>query len=82
MRALLSAGNVASLRLRDGQVIGIGYDALDRPTTKDLPGTDPDVSYGYDQLGRLTSASQPGHALSFGYDALGRRLTETGRWGR
>jgi YD repeat-containing protein len=43
-----------------------------------LSGTEPDVTYGYDLLGRLTSASQTGYALSFTWDALGRRLTETG----
>ena len=30
-----------------------------------LEGTEPDVTYGYDLLGRMTSASYSGHALSF-----------------
>ncbi|MFL6846104.1 MAG: hypothetical protein ACJ8ER_14625 [Allosphingosinicella sp.] len=50
-------------------------------TAKDLPGTEPDVAYTYDLLGRMTGASRTGHSLSFGYDALGRRLTETGPLG-
>jgi RHS repeat-associated protein len=71
-----AAGNVVSRRLRDGQAIGFGYDALSRLTLKDLPGTEPDLSYGYDLLGRMTSASEPGIALSFTFDALGRNLTQ------
>jgi YD repeat-containing protein len=74
-------GNVTSRRLRDGQVVQHGYDALNRVTLKDLPGADPDVSYAYDLLGRMTGASQPGHALTFAYDALGRQLTQTGPHG-
>jgi RHS repeat-associated protein len=74
-------GNVTSRRLRDGQVVQHGYDALNRVTFKDLPGSDPDVTYAYDLLGRMTGASQPGHALTFAYDALGRQLTETGPHG-
>lgn len=70
------AGNVTYRRLRDGTSISFTYDKLDRPTLKDLPGGEPDVSYGYDLLGRLTSASQPGYAVSFSYDALGRNLTQ------
>lgn len=72
---------VASLRLRDGQSIGFGYDDLSRLVTKNLPGIEPDVTYGYDLLGRMTSASQTGNALSFTYDALGRNLTQTGPLG-
>jgi YD repeat-containing protein len=43
--------NVTSFRNRAGQVIGFSIDALGRPTLKDLPGTEPDVSYGFDLLG-------------------------------
>jgi RHS repeat-associated protein len=68
-------------RLRDGNSIGIAYDALNRPTFKDLPGSDPDVTYAFDLLGRMTGASQTGHALTFTHDALGRQLTETGPLG-
>jgi len=50
-------------------------------TLKDLPGTEPDVSYIYDNLGRMTSATLAGHALSFTYDALGRKLTEANSLG-
>jgi YD repeat-containing protein len=70
--------NVGQRRLRDGSVIAFTYDNLDRVTLKDLPGTEPNVSYGYDNLGRLTSASQTGNNLSFGWDALSRKTSEGG----
>ena len=76
-----AGSNVTSRRLRDGATINYTLDNLGRPTLKDLPGTEPDVSYSYDNLGRLTSASETGNALSFTYDALGRNLTETGPQG-
>jgi len=74
-------GNVTSFRNRAGETIGFTFDALDRMTLKDLPGTEPDVSYTYDLLGRMTGASQSGHSLGFAYDALGRKVTETGPHG-
>src|SRR5206468_7455134 len=52
-----------------------------RVTFKDLPGSEPDVTTAYDNLGRLTSASQSGNSLSFTWDALGRKLTEVGPQG-
>jgi RHS repeat-associated protein len=71
--------NVTSRLLRGGTLtIGYTYDNLNRLKTKDLPGTEPDVTYGYDLLGRLTSAATSAQTLSFTYDALGRNLTQTG----
>jgi RHS repeat-associated protein len=74
-------GNVTSRRLRDGNSIAFTFDNLNRVTLKDLPGSEPDVTYAYDNLDRPISASQTGNALSFTYDALGRKLTETGPQG-
>jgi RHS repeat-associated protein len=74
-------GNVTSRRLRDATSIGYTYDKLNRVTLKDLPGGEPDVTYGYDNLDRPTSANQTGNALSFAYDALSRKLTEVGPQG-
>jgi RHS repeat-associated protein len=51
-------------------------DDLSRLTLVNAPGTDPDVSYAYDNFGRVTQASQTGHALSYVYDGLGRLLSE------
>jgi RHS repeat-associated protein len=39
------------------------------------------VSYGYDLLGQLTSASHSGGSLTFAWDALGRQLRQTGASG-
>ncbi len=75
-----AASNVTSRRLRDGQTITYGYDNLNRMAVKNTPGSaylDWSVGYGYDLLGRLTSAIGNGWASnSFSYDALGRLLTE------
>jgi YD repeat-containing protein len=51
-------------------------DDLSRLILVNAPGTDPDVSYAYDNFGRVTQASQTGHALSYVYDGLGRLLSE------
>jgi RHS repeat-associated protein len=72
---------VTSRRLRDGNSIGFTYDNLNRVTFKDLPGTEPDVTYAYDNLSRPISVSQTGNSLSFTYDALSRQLTEVGPQG-
>ena len=79
--AARAAPTWSSRRNRAGETANYSFDALGRATLKDLPGSEPDVTYGYDLLGRMTSASQSGHALSFTWDALGRRLTETGPMG-
>ncbi|HLL30424.1 MAG TPA: hypothetical protein VK403_05460, partial [Allosphingosinicella sp.] len=53
-----TSGLVTAFRNRAGETIGFGHDALGRQISKDRPGTEPDVAYGYDLLGRMTSASQ------------------------
>lgn len=73
--------NVTARRVRDGNTINYTYDALNRVTYKDLPGTEPDVTYTYDNIGRLIGASQTGNSLTFTYDALDRKLTEVGPQG-
>lgn len=74
-------GNVTQLRNRASELINYTLDNLNRITLKDLPGSEPDVTYAYDNLARLTSATQTGNALSFTYDALSRNLTQTGPQG-
>lgn len=74
-------GNVTSRRLRDGTSIGFTFDNLNRTTLKTLPNSEPSVSYAYDNLGRLTSASKTGSSTSFTYDALSRKTTEVGPQG-
>lgn len=73
--------NVTSRRLRDASSIAFSFDNLDRVTLKNLPGTEPDVAYVYDNLGRPLQANQTGNNLSFGWDALSRRVSETGPQG-
>jgi RHS repeat-associated protein len=72
-----ASSNVTSRRLRDGNSIAYTYDALDRVTLKDLPGSEPDISYTYDNADRLLSASQTSSTLSYAYDALGRPVSAT-----
>ena len=76
-----TSGTVTAFRNRAGESIGFTVDALGRLTAKDLPGSEPDVAYTYDLLGRMTGASQTGNSLSFTYDALGRNLTQAGPQG-
>jgi len=66
-------GNVTARRLRDGNTLGMGYDALNRLVT--LGGTSiSDRTFGYDLLGRMTSSvlTTSGMTLTNSYDALGR----------
>jgi RHS repeat-associated protein len=72
-------GNATSRRLRDGNSIGYTYDALNRVTAKDLPGTEPDVAYAYDNLGRMTGSTFTGtsNGVAIAYDALSRLLSRT-----
>jgi RHS repeat-associated protein len=74
-------GNVTSFRNRANETASFSYDALNRLTYKDLPGTEPDVGYTFDLLNRLTSAATSAQTLSFTYDALGRSLTQAGPQG-
>ncbi len=76
-----NAGSVTQKNLRDGLAIGFGYDGLGRMQTKNLPGSEADVTYGYDNLGHTTSVVTSGQTLTFGYDALGRLRTQTGPHG-
>jgi RHS repeat-associated protein len=73
-------GNVTVRRTRAGHIISYAYDNLNRPTFKDVPTIayeERDVTYAYDLLGRLKSATKDdGFASNFTYDALGRKLSE------
>jgi RHS repeat-associated protein len=75
-------GNITQKILRDGQSINFTLDALNRIKVKDLPGNEPDTTYGYDLIGRVTSATgSAGGNISMNYDALSRVVTETGERG-
>ncbi|MBV7266265.1 RHS repeat domain-containing protein [Erythrobacter ani] len=76
-----AGGNITSRRLRDNQTIIYGYDRLNRLTSKNLPGSEPDAAYAYNLVGAMTSAVQNGQTLSFGFDALGRNTSQSGPHG-
>jgi len=74
--------NRTSLRRRDGQMVTLTYDALNRLKSKSLPNT----TYAHDNLGRQTSAALTTtagvHTVSNEYDALGQLKSETGPLGQ
>ena len=76
-----ATSNVTSRRLRDGTTIAYSYDDLGRLTTKDLPGSEPDVTYAYDLTGRPTSVVQGSQTHSFAHNALGHLTGQTGPLG-
>ncbi|MBC7987841.1 MAG: peptidoglycan DD-metalloendopeptidase family protein [Sphingomonadaceae bacterium] len=77
-----AASNVVERRLRDNTTITFSYDNLNRPTLMNpsASGT-PDVTYSYDNFGRMVGAEQPGYEIEFTYDALDRLLSEDGPLG-
>jgi RHS repeat-associated protein len=73
-------GNRTSLRKRDAQNIAYQYDALNRMSLKDVPGTATDVYYGYDLRGLQTYArfgSATGQGVTNVYDGFGRQKSTT-----
>ncbi len=77
-------GNIVQERLRDGTVIGFGYDALNRKVTEDRSGVgiDHDLTYTYDLQGNMLTASDvAGHVSNYTYDALGRVTGEASTYG-
>ncbi|MEP2990758.1 MAG: RHS repeat-associated core domain-containing protein [Parasphingorhabdus sp.] len=73
-------GNRLTLRKRDGQTIGYGYDALNRLIVKDIPNsTVDDVFYVYDNRGLQISSylGTPGRIIGTAYDNAGRVITST-----
>jgi RHS repeat-associated protein len=70
-------GRLTQERRRSGDSFTMAYDNLGRLLSRDAPGAQPDISYGYDLLGRQTSASQSGNTITKVYDALSRITSET-----
>jgi len=64
-------------RQRDGSLILSEYDDLGRTTLINAPGTADDVSFTYDNLGRVLTTTQDSETITNVYDALSRRLSET-----
>ena len=84
-----SAGNVTQLTDARGIAVAYSYDALNRLTLADTPGTAEDVAYAYDTgpacsfgLGRLCRVSDASGITEYGYNAYANltleRKTELG----
>jgi YD repeat-containing protein len=71
-------GRVASVRLRDGQVINLGYDALGRITTKSGAIAE---SMGFDNFSQLTSHTNNGVTETYNVNALGQMVSAIGPMG-
>ncbi|QAY77165.1 RHS repeat-associated core domain-containing protein [Sphingosinicella sp. BN140058] len=75
-----SSDLVASKRLRDSKWIYFNYDSLGRVKGKSFSNLAPletNITYTYDNLGRLKTASDGlGQTRTFGYDALGRKTSQ------
>jgi RHS repeat-associated protein len=74
-------GNLTSWRRRDGLTIGYGFDNMNRLSSKDLPGAEPDATYDYDLKSRRTAAVQGGQTLGWGYDVHGNLTSASGPLG-
>ncbi|HEX8621816.1 MAG TPA: RHS repeat domain-containing protein, partial [Allosphingosinicella sp.] len=77
-------GNRTSFRNRAGEILSYGYDALDRMTSKDRPGSEPDVAYTYDLRGLQLTAAFPstGEEVAHEYDGFGQvRASKSSRSG-
>jgi RHS repeat-associated protein len=70
-------GRLTQERRRSGDSFVFSYDNLDRVTLRNAPDTQPDVTYGYDLLGRVSSESQTGNTLTTAYNALSRVTSVT-----
>lgn len=74
-------GRVLEKRDRKGNLFRFGYDALGRLVRKDAVvasgPAEPAVTYTYDVMGRMLSASNGSDMVTWTYDLLGRVLTES-----
>ena len=58
-------------------MITTNFDDLGRVTMVDAPGTADDVSFAYDNFGRVLSTTKNGAVISNLYNALSQRTSET-----
>ena len=71
-----SKGWLVTEQRRDGATFTYAYDDLGRVTGRTPSTSEPAVSYGYDLLDRVTSASASGSTITTAYDALSRVKSE------
>lgn len=69
-------GRVSSVRNRAGDVTYLGYDRLNRTIAVNAPGITPDISSGYDNLGRMTVTGNGTITVGTTWDALSRPVVE------
>lgn len=73
-----AGSNLVSKTRADGSVVGYVYDTRNLLTNVDYPGTESDLAYVYDALGRKVSEQKGTEsATTYAYDALGQ-LTSRG----
>lgn len=73
-----AGSNLVSKTRADGSIVGYTYDARNLLTNVDYPGTDADLAYIYDALGRKVSEQKGSEAATaYAYDAIGQ-LTSRG----
>jgi RHS repeat-associated protein len=76
------AGNLTKRVDANGTTVNYTYDALNRLTSIDFPGTSEDVAFTYDSTsvtygkGRLTGRTDPSGSYAFYYDAQGNLTKE------
>lgn len=75
------ASNVISNTGRDDAVFATTYDALNRPTAVDGPGSVTDAAFTYDNLGRPLTATASTGVVTSTWDSLGRQTSEVGPLG-
>lgn len=71
-----AAGRPYSARNRTGDLTYFGYDALNRLVTLNLPSGTPDITSGYDNLGRVVSTGDATITVNTTWDALSRPVSE------
>jgi RHS repeat-associated protein len=79
------AFNMATFERRSGTSASAGplftntYDALNRLTSRDGPGTALDQVFAYDNFGHLVTTTMDGRTSTYAYDALSRLTSEGGQ---
>lgn len=71
-----ASGRVSGVRNRAGDTTYFGYDNLNRTIAINAPGSAPDISSAYDNLGRMTVTGNGTITLVTGWDALSRPVSE------
>jgi YD repeat-containing protein len=67
-----SAGRLTQITDDTGAITIYGYDNNNRLISRNAPGTDGDVTYGYDTQGRLSTITVGGVVTTYRYDWSGR----------